>query len=188
MKNPETHLVELVNRKEQQGFRLLYRDYYRSLVALGMHYTRQRETAEDVVQDLFRALWQRDLYFESLPRLKTFMYTAIKNACLNELKREQTRKEYLLTLPADEPLDDADDRAWIEEEVYRRVILAIERLPDRCREVFEHHLQGKKNEEIAALLHLSVATVKTQKNRALHFLRDEVGPLPLLLFLLRFPC
>ncbi|MDR0766221.1 MAG: RNA polymerase sigma-70 factor [Odoribacteraceae bacterium] len=187
MKISEAHLVELLNRKDASGFRELYRGYYRTLVSFGMHYTRQRETAEDIVQDLFTGMWKRDLHFDSIAGLKTFMYTVIKNACLNELKREQTRKDYLLSLPAGEPLDEQDDRLRIEEEVYRHLLLAVEKLPARCREIFQHHLQGKRNEEIATLLNVTIATVKTQKNRAMNFLRKEIGPLYTLLLLLYLP-
>ncbi|MDR2413959.1 MAG: RNA polymerase sigma-70 factor [Odoribacteraceae bacterium] len=183
MKISETYFIELLNRKELLGFRVLYRDYYRTMVSFGMNYTRQRESAEDIVQELFTSIWRRELRFDSLSGLKTFLFTAIKNACLNELKKEQVRKEYLLSLPPDEPLDENDDREWIEEEVYRRVFLAMEKLPPRCKEIFKYHLQGLKNDEIAARLNISIATVKTQKNRAMNFLREEVSPPCLLLFL-----
>ncbi|MDR2130353.1 MAG: RNA polymerase sigma-70 factor [Odoribacteraceae bacterium] len=185
MKSPETDLPELLNQKKQLAFKILYKEYYRAMVAFGLHYIHRPEVVEDIVQELFTSIWKRDLHFNSLPELKTFLYTSIKNACLNELKREQTRRDYLLSLPAEEPWEEEDDRRWIEEEVYRVLFATVEKLPARCKKIFELHLQGKKNEEIAALMNLSIATVKTQKNRAMNFLREEMGALYLVAILLR---
>ena len=55
------------------------------------------------------------------------------------------------------------------EEIYRELFLAIQELPDRSREVFELHLQGKKNEEIAEVLGISVLTVKRRLPKCLLF-------------------
>lgn len=61
------------------------------------------------------------------------------------------------------------------EEIYRELYLAIQELPDRCREVFELHLQGKENEEIAELLDLPVRTVKMSKREAIAYLKNYLG-------------
>lgn len=60
------------------------------------------------------------------------------------------------------------------EEIYRELYLAIQELPDSCREVFELHLQGKKNEEIAELLDLPVRTVKISKKESIAFLKNRL--------------
>ena len=61
------------------------------------------------------------------------------------------------------------------EELYRQLFEAIDELPARCREVFLMHLEGKGNEDIARELTLSVLTVKTQKRRAMAYLRGRFG-------------
>ena len=60
------------------------------------------------------------------------------------------------------------------EEIYREMYLAIQELPDRCREVFELHLRGKKNEEIAESLDLPVQTVKMSKREAIAYLKNRL--------------
>ncbi|MDR1414423.1 MAG: RNA polymerase sigma-70 factor [Odoribacteraceae bacterium] len=177
MRVSETYLLDLLNEGKQQGFRLLYKEYYRTMVSFGLHYLQRREAVEDIVQDLFSDIWRRGSRFDSFPRLRTFLYTAVKNGCLNELKRERVRSEYLMSVREEDLVEAPDDRLQVEEEVYRMIFAVVERLPRRCREVFEYHLQGKKNEEIAALLSVSVATVKTQKNRAMNLLREQMGEL-----------
>ena len=59
---------------------------------------------------------------------------------------------------------------------------SLNKLPDRCREIFElSRLQGLKNREIAAKLNLSEKTVENQVTKALHILKEELKDyLPLL--------
>ncbi len=63
---------------------------------------------------------------------------------------------------------------------------AINKLPERCRQVFlKSRIEGKKNREIANELNLTVSTVENQMTIALRKLRVELKDyLPLLLFLL----
>ena len=61
-----------------------------------------------------------------------------------------------------------------EEEIYRLLFELIDKLPLRCREIFLLYMEGKRNEEIAGMLSLSVETVKTQKKRAMAFIRENL--------------
>ena len=78
----------------------------------------------------------------------------------------------------------SEDYRLMREEMYRALHRAVDELPERCRQVFKLHLQGKKNEEIAQILELSVETVKTQKKKAMYFLRERLGRLYYLLIIL----
>lgn len=73
--------------------------------------------------------------------------------------------------------NDENEKGFIlmRDEIYRELCLAVNTLPGRCREVFELHLQGKRDEEIAELLSLSVLTVKTHKKDAIRILRVKLG-------------
>ena len=64
-----------------------------------------------------------------------------------------------------------------EEEVYRLLFKSIDQLPPRCREIFVLQMEGKKNEEIAQTLGLSIETVKTQKKRAVQAIKKRMGSL-----------
>lgn len=61
------------------------------------------------------------------------------------------------------------------EEIYRELYVTIQELPDRCREVFGLHLQGKKNEEIAELLALPEEIVKMCKKDIITYLKMRLG-------------
>ena len=61
------------------------------------------------------------------------------------------------------------------EEIYRELFLAMQELPDRSREVFELHLQGKKNEEIAEVLAIQAKAVKAYRRDTITFLKSRLG-------------
>jgi RNA polymerase sigma-70 factor (ECF subfamily) len=73
-----------------------------------------------------------------------------------------------------------------DEEIEQILMTAINKLPERCRQVFlKSRIEGKKNREIANELNLTVSTVENQMTIALRKLRVELKDyLPLLLFLL----
>jgi RNA polymerase sigma-70 factor (ECF subfamily) len=60
----------------------------------------------------------------------------------------------------------------IRAEVLREINREIENLPEQCRKIFKmSFFDGKKNQEIASMLEISVHTVKNQKARAIQLLR-----------------
>ena len=71
-----------------------------------------------------------------------------------------------------------------EEEILRELYAAIGELPQRSQEVILLSLEGKKNQEIAQLLNLSVLTVKTQKN-AFRYLKNRLQNLVLLVMIIQ---
>ena len=82
-----------------------------------------------------------------------------------------------------ETSDDEEDFAYkvMREEIYRELFAVIEELPDRRREIFRYHMQGKSNAEIAEIMDLSVFTVKAQKVKAVQYIKERMGHLFFLL-------
>ena len=72
-----------------------------------------------------------------------------------------------------------------EEEILRELYAAIGELPQRSQEVILLSLEGKKNQEIAQLLNLSVLTVKTHKKNAFRYLKNRLQNLVLLVMIIQ---
>lgn len=129
------------------------------------------EVAGDIVQDAFIKLWERHGQFSNFNALKAFLYLTIKNACFNLGKHDQVVQKYQQTLT--EPVDEQHMLyRLIEAEVIDEVYVALQRLPEGCRNViFLSYFEGLSNQEVADELKVSINTVKTQKVRALKLLR-----------------
>ena len=119
-------------------------------------------------------VWERDAQYPTYNAFRSFLYNSVKNAGLNHLKHKNVEEKYLASLNLEDEGDDIDLK-MMEEELYRLLFKTIDELPDKCRNIFLLHLEGKGNEEIALLLNLSILTVKTQKKRAMSYIRERLG-------------
>ena len=160
--------IEQINKLDAAAFRLLYKNYYKALVCYAITIVGDSESAEDIVQELFSTIWEKKMFFRSLASFRVYLYNSVRNASLDYLKHK-------------------DVEGFFSEEVYRQLLQTIDALPDRCREVFLMYMEGKKNEEIATALHVSLETVKTQKKRAMSFLRKKLGSYHFLLLQMLLP-
>ena len=176
MKEEGKSFLMRINAKERQAFRELFAKHYRPLVMFAMHYLGGQEESEDVVQDLFVAVWEKKEAFLSEQSIQAFLYNSVRNTCLNLLKHRKVEEKYLNYSQQDINLkEEEDEYKVLEEELYERLFRIIDELPPRCREIFLLHLDGKKNEEIANQLNISLLTVKTQKKKAMSHLRKRMG-------------
>lgn len=177
MKSKEDLFIEGINKKQCDTYHELFRKFYQSLVLFAMRYVDKQDEAEDVVQDLFLAVWEKEEKFFSYNSFRSFLYNSVRNTCLNKLKHRKVEEKFINYSLKNMDSFQSDDYDTLEEEIYRRLFNAINELPARCREIFLLHLDGKKNEEIAAELRITVLTVKTQKKKALRYLRARLSGL-----------
>ena len=175
MNEEKTPFIENLNKQQTSAYHQLYDEYYKVLVLYAINFLSSQQAAEDIVQELFATMWEKKMKFLSLPSFRTYLYNSVRNASLNYLKHQNVESLYLehLANTYREILEEEEDTN--EEEVYRLLFRAIYKLPTRCREVFLLHIDGKKNEEIATLLGISIETVKTQKKRAIQFIKEQMG-------------
>jgi len=168
--------MERINRMDTSAFRLLYKVFYKALVDYAYRYTNDMNAAEDIVQDVFVALWERKRSFLSPRSVKAFFYNSVHNASLNWLKHKNVVSGYAQQASqglARDPAPTDDD--FFDEEIYRQLFAAIDALPPQQREVFLLQMVGKKNAEIAEVLNMTINTVKTHKRRGLAYLRKHVS-------------
>ena len=159
---------------DDRAFKVLFEKYYASLCAFATNFVNDPDVAEDIVQEVFIAVWERDVQYPTYNAFRSFLYNSVKNAGLNHLKHKNVEEKYLASLNLEDEGDDIDLK-MMEEELYRLLFKTIDELPDKCRNIFLLHLEGKGNEEIALLLNLSILTVKTQKKRAMSYIRERLG-------------
>lgn len=158
-------------------------------------YVVSEEDAENIVQDVFMELWEKREALTMHTNLIAFLFTAIKNRCLNHLRHKiviqetasQLQEEYAITLRMNlNSLEAFDQNLFTEQDIEKIIIRALNSLSERCREIFVmSKIEGKKQKEIASELNISINTVETQMGIAYRKLRTELKDyLPLLLFIL----
>ena len=130
-----------------------------------LKYIDEQGEAEDIVQELFVSVWEKEEKFMSYASFRVFLYNAVRNTCLNRIKHKKVEEKYAAYRQLHPVNPELDDYDVMEEEIYRRLFKTIDELPPWCKEIFLLHLDGKKNEEIAAQLKITLLTVKTPKKK-----------------------
>lgn len=163
---------------------VIFKEYYGSLCYFASQFLKNEEAIEDLVQDVFIALLEKKMFFQSEVHLKNFLYLSIRNACLNYIRSSHSKDRYIASLAYEEQTEDFEE-SIILTEVHRELAAAVENLPEECRRVFHLcYFQGLDNESAAKELGLSINTVKAQKARGKKILKENLKDIfPLLMLL-----
>lgn len=157
---------------------LLFKEYYDRLVFFAWQIIKDKQQSEDIAQDAFITYWQQRAQIASHPvGIKNFLYSSVKNACLNVLRHARVVDQFHNSYPDTEPAEEYILEAIISAEIIAEVNLAIESLPPHLIKLTRlSFLEGKKNNEVAGELEISVNTVKKQKQRVLELLKLSLNP------------
>lgn len=164
---------------DEKYFEKIFKEYFKALTYYALKFTSDTDSAKEIVHLVFISMWERKEKIALDRSIKSYLYTAVHNRCLNHL-RDKSRFH-----PEDAgdidflPEPDTDNTDALEqEESEARIAEAINDLPDRCAEVFRlSRFEGKKYREISSLLNISVKTVEAQMSKALRILREELKDL-----------
>lgn len=151
----------MLSSNRNEAYEHLYNEYYTPLVLFADHYVSNQDVAHDLVQEVFIALLDVKTKFENLLHLKSYLYNSLRNKCLNHLRHEKIKQEFL-----QEELylsDEFFEQKTIEEDVYSLLLSALDNLSPQSKEVMLLSLEGLSNADIAERLQLSVETVKSYK-------------------------
>ena len=158
---------------ERAAFETIFRSRYQALVGFGARYTGSIASAEEVVQEVFLALWRQRATMPPADKLGSYLYRAVHNRALNVVRHERVirvrNSEFV------EPLSAPADERLLREEAERLIQAALDRLPDRCRLIFILSREQKLTyAQIAQVAGVSIKTVETQMGRALRSLRNAL--------------
>jgi RNA polymerase sigma-70 factor (ECF subfamily) len=185
-------LMVRYQRGDRQAFTLLVRRHQTQLFHFAVRQIGTPSVAEEVVQDAFVRVVQNAADFKHEARFTTWVYTIVRNLCIDHLRKRALRKHPSL----DEPVrgkDGADsagpslgertedprasvERAATGKELSVKIVAAVEALPDDQREVFL--LREGSNlpfKEIAEITGVSENTVKSRMRYALERLQQALS-------------
>ena len=173
-------LVERIRLGDAGAFDTMFRALYGALCTFAFGYVRTREDAEDVVQDVFAAVWRRRSEWRPEGDLKAYMFGAVRNRSLRRSQQIATQRKRSEVLPFELATERASagsgpDRQVESQDVETNVRAAIEALPERSREVVRLRWQHEMTySEIASVMGISVKGVENQLARATKKLRERL--------------
>lgn len=152
------------------AFNLLFKSHYKSLFTSSMLLVKDVKIAEDVVQDVFLKVWSKKHELKHIVNISAYLYISVKNASLDQLRKIKYADDISEIEMRDNALDPFHTVRI--KELSKQLTAAAETLPIQCKIIFEMvYIEGKKYQEVADELGLSINTIKTQLKRALDKLR-----------------
>lgn len=167
--------LKLIREGDPRAFEQVFRTYYVGLCRFAYGFLGNTEDAEETVQDTFFKFWSKRQEIDVALSLRSYLYGAVKNACLNRIKHLKVRGEYHKHVQEGESVSDFSSTSLEATELQLLIDGAVNELPPERRKIFlmSRNL-GLKYQEIADQLGLSVKTVEAQMGKALKYLRQAL--------------
>lgn len=158
--------------RETKYFDRLFREYYKPLLFYALRFVEDQEDCHDIVMAVFEEVW-RNHESLSAETTKAFLYTIVRNKCIDYLRRQNLHSRYVTYTELMSRGYSEDHHEWESYEKNNTIKKVLDQIGSPTREILEAcYLQEKKYKEVAEEMQISVATVKKHMVRALKMLRE----------------
>lgn len=158
----------------------LFRLYYKVLRAYAFRFVNDWEAAEDIVQDVFVALWSKRDHVELEGAVKAYLFKSVYHKSLNYLSskkytEEESIERFMGQLDTLKAQESNQENTLFMKEIQTEIDSFVETLPIQVRKVFLlSRSYGLKTKDVALQLDLSPRTVEKYLSRALLELRTHL--------------
>ncbi len=175
---------EKSSKMSKKQFGQLFNLYYPRLKRYAFCLLKDDAEAEDLVQDVFVQFWQSTPGFQDENKVGSYLYTSVKNRCLNLLKHKFIEKKYVLNALENEAeelyhisLAETDEFISMEKRLKNELEKIISEMPEKCRTAFRlRWFEGKKIREIAEIMEISTTMVDKHLAKGLETARQKLPP------------
>jgi len=178
----EKQLVRLAQEGSPQAFEELVTKYQPKVFSMALSFTRNREAADDLSQEVFLKAYLALPRFHGRSEFGTWLYRISINHVRDYLRKKGRAKEVPLDDVREISFSDKEqtERAEREKEAEARRTLVqrvVQTLPEKYRVILTlRDIQGLAYEEIGGILRLSPGTVDSRLHRARRMLRGKLAP------------
>jgi RNA polymerase sigma-70 factor (ECF subfamily) len=155
-------------------FEEMFNLHYTMLCNVASNIVRDRDAAEDIVQELFASVWRKRNELDLSLNFKGYLLRSVSNASLNYL---ESNKRKISLSDNESRIEQVNSETPSTLELRKQVRKALDNLPPRCRTIFVlSRIYDMKYREIAEHLDISIKTVENQMGIALEKLREQLKP------------
>lgn len=167
---PDSRLAELLSTGDSAAFTEIYERYWQKLLAIAYNHLKDKQAAEEILQEVFMSLWDRR-YELKLDPVGGYLATAVKFSVFKHFSRIKRQQELLDThykvigiTPHDEQIYAMFLAEYIND--------VVETLPEKCKLVFKYSRQENLTiPEIAAEMGIAEKTAEAHLTKALKTIR-----------------
>ena len=178
----DEELMFRFQKGEEACYEELVDRYKNKLLNHIFYYMKDRESAEDIVQDTFIRVYINKDKYKEIAKVSTWVYTIANNLAKTALSRSSKMNAFSITGKEGEndyeirDKNSSTDEPVLKNELNDLIMSRIDELDEKFKEiVLLRDIDEMSYEEIAALLQIPTGTVKSRLNRARLNLRDALS-------------
>jgi len=166
--------LDLTVDYNKHTFKELFDTYYNPLCNFCFRFVTDHSEAEDVVQEVFTAFWNKKDQINIKTDIKYYLFTSVRNKAIEHIRSRKRRMN--LEEEMGRRLETSYTEHFMEENLIKEMInQSVGQLPPKCREIFVmSKVNGLTYNEIADKLGLSTKTIENQMRRAFQILRQTL--------------
>lgn len=175
----EKDLLTAFSKGEKEAFIVIYERFWNRIFLIAYRGTRNKEVAEDLVQNLFLKLWEkRDIL--TINQLESYLVTSMKHSVIDYVQSQMVRNKYLDHLKVVAVSNEASTDKMVEESNLNALIEeGLTQLPEKSRSIFRmNRLDNWPVDKIAEKLNISEKAVQyhlTKSSKALRLYLKQAG-------------
>lgn len=174
----EKDVLKKLAQGNESAFKVIYDSYWHSIYKTAKRYTKSVVVAEDIVQEIFAALWSNRVKFTEVVHLEYYLITMTKNLTYKTIRKIAFEEAAKNSFTAQKPASESEVEDHLLDQQYEQIVQqAVRLLPSQQKQVFQlaKH-EGLSHKDIATHMNISHLTVKAHMAKALRFIRHYVQP------------
>ncbi len=165
--------IDQAKQGSQSAFHRLYQSHHKRIYALCWRMLADKDSAEDVCQEVFVVLWQKINNFRGESKFSTWLHSVATNVILGHLRKHKNWLQRVFSIEDQGETVVEPTVALTDDSTLEILDKHIARLPERARLVFIlFAIEGYRHEEIASMLKMAVGSSKSQYHRARTLLKE----------------
>ncbi|MCP4985645.1 MAG: RNA polymerase sigma factor [Colwellia sp.] len=168
--------IEQAKQGSQSAFYQLYQQHHKAIYALCWRMLADKDSAEDVCQEVFVVLWQKINNFRGESKFSTWLHSVATNVVLGHLRKHKNWLQRVFSIEEQGASLVEPSVGLSDDSALNTLDKHIARLPERARLVFVlFAVEGYRHEEIAKMLKMAVGSSKSQLHRAKSLLKASLS-------------
>ncbi len=177
MDQKDNLLIQKIKQSDSEAFKKIFYKYHLVLFKYIYYNTKDYALSQDIVQETFLKIWLNRRSLKPELSFLSYIYKISNNLIKDYYKKKQVRDKHKGNIPSINESEGDNPETALNISLLEEKISSVvkKHLPQKCRQIFIlSRIDGKYNQEIAALLNITKKTVENQLNLALKIIRKKL--------------
>lgn len=169
-------LIAQLRNGNKKAFKLLFEKYGIRLYQFSLKYLREKEDAEDLLNEVFLKIWENRSYLKTDTSFQSYLFTIAYNNIRQRFLKKSREEKYIQIFAEENLVDSSKGEDQLDyTQIVKKINKVIDLLPARRKEIFNLSYRDElKNQEIAHNLGLSEQFVKNQLSVARKYIISKI--------------